>query len=311
MEYILWGGCAFLRNFGFTIGGDLTLENLILMPLISNHQFGYNSANWFVVPLFVIQVFNVLVRKIIKNLRLNINEWIIFICGLVLGIIGVYLVRQGVGYNIGWGLFLVRFMCYIPFFELGILYKNKLEKYDYTVNNVFYFGFIFGIQLLIITYYRRQLTFGFGSYARGFNENIFMFYIEGAVGIFFWLRIANIILPIIKNSKIIDMISSNTSAIMIHQYVGFMFVKACFALISQYTAYCSGFNMSEFKSNLFYYYIYCEQWYLVYIVAGIVIPIMLQYGIDIMKRKSLAMIIMSRKKIIQVTKSYKMNKLKA
>ncbi len=41
-----------LRTKGFTIGADFTLHNIIIMPLIDGHQFGYNLGGWFITPFF-------------------------------------------------------------------------------------------------------------------------------------------------------------------------------------------------------------------------------------------------------------------
>lgn len=191
---------AFLKNFGFTIGGGLTLENLLIMPLISNHQFLYNSAQWFVVPLFTIQDFNILVRKLIIKLHLNLNEWAIFICSFIIGLSGIILVRHGYGHTIDWSLFLVRFMCYLPFFEFGILYNKNIEN-KVNISNILFFSVIFLIKLVIITNYGKQPVYGFGGEASQFDECIFVFYIVGALGILFWLRVSDILLPVIKDYK--------------------------------------------------------------------------------------------------------------
>ena len=206
-------------------------------------------------------------------------------CGGGIGILGVCLIRLGYGNIADWKLFLVRFMCYFPFFELGILYKNRLERKVDKIPNLIYFSSIFFLQLCVTTYYGKQLVFGFGSRASEFNENIFMFYLVGVLGIFFWLRISGIVVPITSKSKIINMIADNTSAIMIHQYLGFLIVKSCFALVSKYTVWFSDFNVYEYKNNLFYYYLVRgnAQWYLIYLVAGLCVPIFIQLCIEKIK----------------------------
>lgn len=251
------------------------------MPLISNHQFEYNSANWFVVPLFCIQVFNVVLRKLIH--KMHVNEWILFIVALAIGLSGICLVKYyDYGHTIGWTLFLVRFMCYLPFFELGVLYKNRIEN-KISINNLCYFSCIFFIQLLIFSIYKKQPVFGFGGIASQFDESIMLFYLEGALGVFFWLRIADILQPILLDSRIIEIISRNTYSIMVNQYLGFMLVKTAFAIVSKYTSLFAGFDVSEFKSNLYYYYMPMKQWAIIYVIAGIMIPILMQLCIDKVK----------------------------
>lgn len=59
------------KNFGMEIGGGLTIDNLFLTaPLFSGHQFMYNLGTWFVIPLFVLIIFNNIIFRgigFIKN----------------------------------------------------------------------------------------------------------------------------------------------------------------------------------------------------------------------------------------------------
>ena len=63
--------------------------------------------------------------KLINN---NITEWLFFLISIALGILGNLLACMG--YLQNWWLVLVRMLYFVPFYELGILYKNRLEKYD-------------------------------------------------------------------------------------------------------------------------------------------------------------------------------------
>lgn len=65
---------------GFSIGAGVTWKKLLIEPITSGHQFGFNLATWFVVPLFMAEVFNVLYRKILsiresKNMFILLGLW--------------------------------------------------------------------------------------------------------------------------------------------------------------------------------------------------------------------------------------------
>lgn len=83
---LLYGIFVFiLHSKGYTYGGNLTFHSLVISPLINGHQFIFNMGFWFVVPLFCVQVFNILLRKVLRKYK---NEWAIFVLYLFIGIGG-------------------------------------------------------------------------------------------------------------------------------------------------------------------------------------------------------------------------------
>ncbi len=135
------------RRFGFTIGGDFTLYNLFVAPLTSGHQFTYNMGGWFLVPLFMVEVFTLLCRRLLYLIKVKLPEWVLFAASLALGIAGNLLAING--YNTVWWLTLVRMLHFLPFFGLGIFFKSTLEKYDRKIPTLWYIGGIFALKLAI------------------------------------------------------------------------------------------------------------------------------------------------------------------
>lgn len=272
---------VFLRQFGFTIGNEFSLHNLLIEPIKTGHQFEYNLPCWFVIPLFMIEVFFILSYKLLKICRLKINNWFLSLFALSLGLIGVYIAKCG--YNTGWWLVLTRFLYFVPFYSLGILYKNKLEKLD-TAPNILYFSFIFIVQLMIITVCGYPISYSI-VWCNNFSNNIFLPFIIGLTGIAFWFRIGRILVPVLKDSKCLKIITDNSYSIMANQIIGFMFVKTVFAILSKYTALCNDFDMIGYKTDIWYFYRPKDifQWEILYIIAGITIPIIIQFCINKIK----------------------------
>ena len=259
------------RLKGFTIGGDFTLYNLFIQPLKNGHQFGYNMCLWFVPELFLIEIITVGIRKIISKF-VNINEYLFFICYFLLGILGIYL--SNIGLNKDWNLLIVRILFFFPFFGLGILYNRKLEKID-KLNNIAYFSIIIGVQLIIIFFEGKALTFT-PSWCNDFTSNLVLPYLVGYLGILFWLRIAKILEPITMNSKSINCISNNAYSIMVHQFLGFFILKCIYGSLSKITPLFSTFSFISFKSNIWYYYYPKDSIFLIlYLVFGLIIPILI------------------------------------
>ena len=79
-----------MGNFGYTIGAEVNLYNLFVMPFVDGEAFLYNLGSWFVYPLFLVCAVNVLFRKLLKIIKLE-NEYIITAVYLAVGILGVQL----------------------------------------------------------------------------------------------------------------------------------------------------------------------------------------------------------------------------
>jgi len=270
-----------LRFKGFTIGGDFTIENLLLTPITTGHQFAYNLAGWFVIPLFIIEVCNIVFRKVLEKLKME-NEFLIFALYLIAGLCGAWLSMNG--YNSGWLLVLARTLYLLPFFALGLLYHAKLEKID-KVPNIIYFAIVFILQLGVITKYGGTVTYS-ASWCNDF-DNIYMPFVVGILGIAFWLRVSRILVPALKDSKCMNYIANNTFSIMIHQFLGFMFVKFLFSLGYRYFSLFPNFDWIEYKTNIFYFYLPqgIVQYTILYLIAGIMIPLAIAYIVGFVKKQ--------------------------
>ncbi len=59
--------CAGASQSRLCLRGDLSLWNLFVEPFITGHQFEYNLAAWFVPALFLVEMANVLLRRLLKR----------------------------------------------------------------------------------------------------------------------------------------------------------------------------------------------------------------------------------------------------
>ena len=262
-----------LGLFGFTIGEEFSLYNLLIAPITDGHQFAYNLCSWFVVPLFLIECINVLLRKLAAFLCGSIKEHVFFFFYLLLGIAGVKLAMGG--RNTGAWLVATRVMYLIAFYGLGIYYKSILEPKD-TLPSRFYFLIIFALEAVIIFIYKKAPGYvpSWSLYA----DDPFIPFIAGFIAIAFWLRACRILSPVVGESKWVNAIADNTYAIMLHQFAGFMLVKAGFAFLNRFTPLCSDFSMELFKSDLWYFYVPGDlsRLKIIYLAAGIIVPIIIQ-----------------------------------
>ena len=266
---------AFLGLFGFTIGAKPDLYNLFVMPFVDGEAFQYNLGSWFVYPLFLVCIINVLFRKFLKLIHLD-NEFIVLIVYLAIGMIGINTAIENPTAINGIVKLFVRTMFFLPCYEFGRFYKAVLEKKD-TLNNVAYFAIIFAVQLILLTFCE-NLEYTPSSFTN-FNNGFVIPYISSIIAIAFWLRVSRLLVPAIGNSKLVRLIADNTYGIMVNQLVGFMCLKFVFYGLSCITSgsLFGDFNVASFKSSIWYYYLPngLQQWAFVYLIFGLFVPILI------------------------------------
>lgn len=281
VPYFIWnfiyGGIIYILKWKNIIefGGNFDFRNLFIEPWIGGHQFVFNLAGWFVLSLFIIQIIYVLTRWFCRHIHLK-NEYIIMGILLIIGCISV--IKANTGDIKGWNLTIVRAMFLLPFYHMGYLYKEKLEKRD-NLNNWIYFLFLFVIQFLLLKKYK-VLTFTV-VWCNDFNRNnILLPYITSITGIMFWLRISKIMLSSTKDSKIISYIGKNTWTIMMHHLFIFFLINLFISIIAPIIG-LEGFNYNQFRNDIYYAYIPgVEQFRLFYVIAGIFVPLGIKYYLE-------------------------------
>lgn len=287
IPYLIWNFiygllALLLRTTGsFTMGETINLRTLFLEPFISGYQFVYNYAAWFVPVLFLVEVMNLVMRLILKRLHLC-KEGFILAASLLVGMLVVYL---AIGGHV-WGLYKMpgRILFLYPCFQMGQFYHQKLEAYD-TLNSTIYLSVLFVIQIL--------LHLGCGGLAfsavwcTGFANGPVVPYLTIMTGIAFWLRISKVLTPVLGQNRFFSYLGRNTYAVMMHHVLAFMVVKAVLAFMARQFGVFPDFDFASYYGNADYYYFVngSDAFKMVYLAAGIFLPLALQRGIDSIKTK--------------------------
>lgn len=279
---LFYGVFVFLtKQAGFTMGEEFSLWNLFVAPITDGHQFIYNMAGWYVPSLFFAHTVNVLFRKILGKLSLH-NDWLVEGVYLCIGMAGVYLAMRG--HNTGVWLPIVRLAYFLPFYGLGTLYRNRLEG-KVRMPRIVYFGVIMAVQLLIITVNKGVMAY-YPSWCRDF-DSVYMPFLAGACGIFFWLGISKLLEPVVGRNKYVLLVAEHGYSIMINQFLGFFLVKGLFAFANKFLHVFGSFSWEGFLNDVWYYYLPggLSQWLIVYLIAGIVVPVLIGMGLDKLRKK--------------------------
>ena len=223
--------------------------------------------------LFMIEVINVLMRRVLSLLRLNF-EWLIFAGCLLAGMVTVYLAAGG--HVWGWYKLPGRLLFMLPGFQMGRIYRTKLERRDRLEDGP-YFLIVMGIQLLI-SIFCAGLNFS-AVWVSSFANGPVVPYLTVITGIAFWLRIAKIMKGIPYLSRKMVYIGRDTYAVMMHHVASFMLVKGAFYLGHLYTPFCVEFDKEMFFSEIGFVYLVggCEASKWLYLFAGIALPLAAAY----------------------------------
>lgn len=287
LPYFIWnlvyGLIAWaLRAFGgFTMGEAVSLKTLFLDPFLHGYQFLYNFAAWFVPVLFLIEMMNLCMRLILRRLHLQ-YEWLILAGSLA---VGMAVVQLAIGGHV-WGLYKMpgRLLFLYPCFQMGQFYKKKLEERD-TLGNLPYFAIVIGVQV-VLSLCCNGLAYS-SVWCTGFANGPVIPYVTVVSGTAFWLRVARILTPVLDRSRAVSYLGRNTYAVMMHHVMAFMLVKGILAGIAAHTGYLADFDLVRFHTDIDYYYLVrgAETFQMVYLAAGVLLPLGVQRLLDSLQSK--------------------------
>lgn len=302
--YLIWNlvygiiACA-MRAEGFAMGEKISFRTLFLDPFLHGYQYIYNYAAWFVPTLFLVEIINLFARLILRRMAGQLAkyagrreeqrehdaaeiskqpvEWIMLAGSLTVGMVTVWL---AIGGHV-WGDYKAagRILFLFPCFQMGRFYHQKLEKHD-TLGNLPYFAMVLGIQILL-NICCNGLAFS-SVWCTGFANGPVIPYVTIVSGIAFWLRIARVLTPLVGENGAVRFLGRNTYAVMMHHVIVFMLIKAVIAGVAVSAGLCPDFDFSQFYTNIDYFYLVrgAEQFKMVYLSAGVVLPLGLQYGLN-------------------------------
>ena len=291
VPYLIWNLiygiiASAMRACGFTMGEAISFRTLFIEPFLHGYQFIYNYASWFVPVLFIVEILNLFARLILRKVGklpalthngwLAATEWIMLVGSLIVGMVTVQL---AIGGHV-WGDYRAagRILLLFPCYQMGRFYHEKLEKHD-TLGNLAYFAIVLSVQALLNICFN-GLAFS-SVWCTGFANGPVIPYVTSVTGIAFWLRIARVLTPTVGSSREVRYLGRNTYAVMTHHVMVFMLIKAVIAGIASNTGLCGDFDFEQFYSNIDYIYLVrgSEQFKMVYLAAGVMLPLALQYGL--------------------------------
>ena len=258
------------KKLSFNLDTPFTLYNIFIAPITDGHQFLFNLASWFIIPLFILQTLTHFLLSHNYQNSFNFSKTIIIFFITIITLSSLTLSITPAPLNKDFSLTILRSIYFYPSFAFGLLYKYVLEKKD-TLPNIYYFPTI--ILLLSIIYLIYPNYLHTPSWLHDINEPPFILFIISFLSILFWLRISKILSPIIKQSKTLNLISQKTFAIMMHHFIGFFFIKSILSFTFK------DFNHLAFHTNIWYtYFLFNEEIITpLYLIITLVITLLIDF----------------------------------
>lgn len=258
-------GAAMLRRFGgFEIGEPLSLYTLLIAPVVDGEHFVWNLGSWFIFPLFLSQVIYSLIRRIAPLWK--DRELITFVLCLIPGCTAVQICHADMQHIVP--LFLLRTLILLPGYAGGQLYRRTLEKRDTLPTAPYLITIMIIRALLCIRYENLAYLLSSCTY---FVCDAFGVYFGAALAIAFFLRIARLIAPHIKKSRLALYASRHTFDIMMHHFMGFFALNSVFLIFNALGVGAADFSVKSFRTM--YNYNYApggrSEWNVLYLLAGI------------------------------------------
>lgn len=264
-----------LRHFGIiSFGLNIGLDSMFLNP-ITNRAPSLNISVWFVSNLILVSVTYILLKKLLD--KLIKNEYIITV---IIFIVSLVATQYSMSNNLNLYYDVIcRILMQLFYFQIGYLYKIKLEAKD-KLNSISYFLIVLLIQFIVLIRYDKIYSVVV-SMSFPYNFSLVAF-VVALTGIAFWLRVAKLITPITKDSKVINYIGQNTWTVMMHHQFIIFAINAMVYLITIILSLNIKFRPEEFSYNPWYIYLTEARgpYGIVYVILGIGVPLLLKYYYD-------------------------------
>lgn len=279
---VIYGvGAAVLRRMGgFEIGAELSAYTLLLAPLVDGEHFVWNLGSWFIFPLFLTQTLYALLRRAARIWK--DREGITFLICLAVGAAAVELCRAGRQDTLP--LFAMRTLILLPGYAAGQLYRRELEHRDTMPTVPYLLIVVIARALLCVRYENLAYLLSSCTY---FDCGAFGVYAGGALAIAFYLRIARLIAPFVKKSRLALYASRHTFDIMMHHIMGYFSLNCVFLALNALGVAASDFSVKSMRT--LYNYCYSpdkrDEWSILYLIAGMLVPLAIAWVIEQIKKR--------------------------
>ncbi|MBO4864873.1 MAG: acyltransferase [Eubacterium sp.] len=241
----------------------------------SGSPFALVTPMWFVITLFATLMIYALLKKFLYKIW---NSYVMFGVFTVLQLLAVYLAKNVSAEALHWFLLLMKVMFFLPFLELGKIYRDHLEKRHAGLSGGWKVGLmaaLFFINMIRTMYLPAAYDVAFDTIDElsGFTSPFIVTpMVSSIVGIFFWLTFVDIIGNALYESRFINFMSNNTFWIM-GFHILFFNILNCILLLVDRLLGLPYFDAEAFRESEWYMWEISPNIKLAYVLIGILGPL--------------------------------------
>ena len=245
--------------------------------------FALVTPMWFVITLFSLLLVYALLKKILGKIW---NNFIMFALFVALHLASIYLAKTLDPESIYWFLLPLKVFFFLPFLELGIIYRDHLERKHASLEGGGKIAILFALLVfnMIRTIYlptAYDVAYDTIDEMAGFTSPFIVTpLISSLVGILFWLTIADLIEKSVSGSKFINYMSCNTFWIMGLHIAFFNIFNCILMLICKVVAPLPCFSVETFRETEWYFWEINPNVKLAYVLIGILGPLGVKWIYD-------------------------------
>ena len=239
---------------------------------------------WFVISLFATLIVYAILKKLLYKIW---NSYVMFVLFAGLSVLVVYLARTYEFETLEYFLVPLKVLFFLPFLELGIIYRDHLEKVHTAMpagGKVALLALMLLINAVRTMYLPTGYDLAFDSIDElaGFTSPYIVTpLVSSLVGITFWLTIAELIGKSVYESRFINYMSCNTFWIMGLHVVFFNLFNCVLLAIHENVTPLLYFDPEYFAESEWYYWEISPDLKLVYVVIGVLGPLFLKWIFDL------------------------------
>lgn len=231
---------------------------------------------WFVLPLFLALLVYAVIKKLLSKIWNNFAALTIFV---ILHLLVIYLAKTTDPEAIKYFLIPLKALFFMPFLEMGIIYRDHLENLHERIPVGGKLGLMAALLLVNLVrtmYLPNSYDIAFDSIddLSGFTSPYLITPLESAtVGIIFWITMVDLIGKAFHESKFVNYMSCNTFWIMGLHVTFFNILNCILMAVSENIVTLPFFDAEYFRETEWYFWEISPAFKIVYVFVGILGPL--------------------------------------
>ena len=237
---------------------------------------------WFVIALFATLMIYAVLKKYLYKIW---NSYIMFVLFCGLQILVVYIAKTADMESLEYLLVPFKCLFFFPFIEMGIIYRDHLEKRHSAMSGgskIIMMFLLLVINAIRTTYMPMAYDIAIDSIDNlsGFTSPYYITpLISAVIGILFWMTFADLVGKQVYESKFVNFMSCNTFWIM-GLHITFYNILNCILMGINGLAELPYFDVEAFKSTEWYFWGISGNIKILYVLVGVLGPLGLKWLYD-------------------------------